>query len=134
MPKSPSKVFFRIFWKILAKTGPQSLYLCGFPRGKGVEMKVAPFRALTLFLVHRFSILFYVEMEVAPFRALTLKSGKIRNLKHLAVEMEVAPFRALTQPTATGRTGYSSVEMEVAPFRALTHHGFHIEIILFIRR
>ena len=23
--------FFRIFWKILAKTGPQTLYLCGFP-------------------------------------------------------------------------------------------------------
>ena len=54
------KAFFRIFWKILAKTGPQSLYLCGFPEAR--------------------------------------------------------------------------VEMEVAPFRALTHHGFHIEIILFIRQ
>ena len=72
MPKITfKKAFFRIFWKILAKTGPQSLYLCGFPEAR-------------------------VEMEVAPFRALTLKSGKIRNLKHLAVEMEVAPFRALT--------------------------------------
>ena len=40
------KAFFRIFWKILAKTGPQSLYLCGFPEAS-VEMKVAPFRALT---------------------------------------------------------------------------------------
>ena len=78
MPKITfKKAFFRIFWKILAKTGPQTLYLCGFPEAR-------------------------VEMEVAPFRALTLKSGKIRNLKHLAVEMEVAPFRALTQPTATG--------------------------------
>ncbi len=41
------KAFFRIFWKILAKTGPQSLYLCGFPEAR-VEMEVAPFRALTL--------------------------------------------------------------------------------------
>ena len=39
------KPFFRIFWKILAKTGPQPLYLCGFPEAS-VEMKVAPFRAL----------------------------------------------------------------------------------------
>ena len=38
--------FFRIFWKILAKTGPQTLYLCGFPEAS-VEMSVAPFRALT---------------------------------------------------------------------------------------
>ena len=38
--------FFRIFWKILAKTGPQTLYSCGFPEAS-VEMKVAPFRALT---------------------------------------------------------------------------------------
>ena len=47
MPKITfKKAFFRIFWKILAKTGPQSLYLCGFPEAS-VEMKVAPFRALT---------------------------------------------------------------------------------------
>ena len=47
MPKITfKKAFFRIFWKILAKTGPQSLYLCGFPEAR-VEMEVAPFRALT---------------------------------------------------------------------------------------
>ena len=34
---------------MLAKTGPQSLYLCGFPEAS-VEMEVAPFRALTLFV------------------------------------------------------------------------------------
>ena len=45
------KAFFRIFWKILAKTGPQSLYLCGFPEAS-VEMRVAPFRALTQQLYH----------------------------------------------------------------------------------
>ena len=47
MPKITfKKAFFRIFWKILAKTGSQSLYLCGFPEAS-VEMEVAPFRALT---------------------------------------------------------------------------------------
>ena len=47
MPKITfKKAFFRIFWKILAKTGPQGLYLCGFPEAS-VEMEVAPFRALT---------------------------------------------------------------------------------------
>ena len=47
MPKITfKKAFFRIFWKILAKTSPQSLYLCGFPEAS-VEMEVAPFRALT---------------------------------------------------------------------------------------
>ena len=51
MPKITfKKIFFRIFWKILAKTGPQSLYLCGFPEAI-VEMEVAPFRALTQFMI-----------------------------------------------------------------------------------
>ena len=73
MPKITFKnTFFRIFWKILAKTGPQSLYLCGFPEAR-VEMKVAPFRALThkqFSLINR-SITKSVEMKDAPFRALT---------------------------------------------------------------
>ena len=71
MPKITFKIaFFRIFWKILAKTGPQSLYLCGFPEAR-VEMKVAPFRALTSFAaVLFFSRFRFVEMKVAPFRAL----------------------------------------------------------------
>ena len=65
------KPFFRIFWKILAKTGPQPLYLCGFPEAS-VEMRVAPFRALT----HEYHDWHpcrcsHVEMKVAPFRALT---------------------------------------------------------------
>lgn len=72
MPKITfKKAFFRIFWKILAKTGPQSLYLCGFPEAS-VEMKVAPFRALTLPVQFAHDLgSFSVEMEVAPFRALT---------------------------------------------------------------
>ena len=56
MPKITfKKAFFRIFWKILAKTGPQSLYLCGFPEAS-VEMKVAPFRALTHPFMHNSNV------------------------------------------------------------------------------
>ena len=73
MPKITfKKAFFRIFWKILAKTGPQSLYLCGFPEAS-------------------------VEMEVAPFRALTHDPFSRCNQFRRDVEMEVAPFRPLTQ-------------------------------------
>ena len=67
MPKITfKKVFFRIFWKILCKKRVRKAFIYAGSQRQGVEMKVAPFRALTLFLVHRFSILFYVEMEVAP--------------------------------------------------------------------
>ena len=59
MPKITfKKAFFRIFWKILAKTGPQSLYLCGFPEAR-VEMKVAPFRALTQLLIRLLVVYVY---------------------------------------------------------------------------
>ena len=73
------KAFFRIFWKMLAKTGPQSLYLCGFPEVR-VEMKIAPFRALpqAVFCLH-FNIL--VEMKDAPFRAYNL-STRINKISH----------------------------------------------------
>ena len=65
------KAFFRIFWKILAETGQQTLYLCGFPEAS-VEMKDAPFRALTHVLwSYSFLISIQVEMKDAPFRALT---------------------------------------------------------------
>jgi len=48
MPKMTFKnAFFRIFWKIPAKTSPETFYLCGFPEAS-VEMRVAPFRALPL--------------------------------------------------------------------------------------
>ena len=72
MPKITfKKAFFRIFWKILAKTGPQTLYLCGFPEAS-VEMRVAPFRALTHSAAPAHGVpVFAVEMRVAPFRALT---------------------------------------------------------------
>lgn len=78
MPKITfKKAFFRIFWKILAKTGPQSLYLCGFPEAR-VEMEVAPFRALPhcIFLINS-SISSSVEMQVAPIRTLPQRDALI---------------------------------------------------------
>ena len=77
MPKITfKKAFFRIFWKILAKTGPQGLYLCGFPEAS-VEMEVAPFRALTHDIDVIITARHRVEMEVAPFRALTQTIYKV---------------------------------------------------------
>ena len=67
------KLFFRIFWKILAKTGPQTLYLCGFPEAS-VEMKVAPFRALTLFLGHLFFMVIIRGNEGRPFQGIDTES------------------------------------------------------------
>ena len=146
MPKITfKKAFFRIFWKILAKTGPQSLYLCGFPEAS-VEMKVAPFRALTPLLLSFFrfvlnsrnegrpfqgidttisyyfliSCLFNVEMKVAPFRALT-HASRMNLIQRVCVEMKVAPFRALTPFSFLFSYSFFKVEMKVAPFRALTH-------------
>ena len=70
MPKMTFKnAFFRIFWKIPAKTSPETLYLCGFPEAS-VEMRVAPFRALPQETVRTWATSIFVEMRVAPFRAL----------------------------------------------------------------
>ena len=49
---------------------PQSLYLCGFLEAR-VEMRVAPFRALTQYSFRQPVAYRAVEMRVAPFRALT---------------------------------------------------------------
>ena len=51
--------FVRIFRKISAKMSPQSLYLCGFLEVR-VEMKVAPFRALTQLFVLLILFLFFL--------------------------------------------------------------------------
>ena len=89
------KAFFRIFWKILAKTGPQTLYSCGFPEAS-VEMKVAPFRALTLGGPGSYIIFFYCGNEGRPIQGIDTVSG-IVCVEFCIVEMKVAPFRALTQ-------------------------------------
>ena len=75
---------------------PQSLYLCGVSEVR-VEMKVAPFRALThpCFVLN--NIVRAVEMKVAPFRALTQPNGISRYTSGLVVEMRVAPFRAFAR-------------------------------------
>ena len=70
MPKITfKKAFFRIFWKILAKTGPQSLYLCGFPEAS-VEMEVAPFRALTHFAGTDITVFNPCGNEGRPFQGI----------------------------------------------------------------
>ena len=70
MPKITfKKAFFRIFWKILAKTDPQSLYLCGFPEAS-VEMEVAPFRALTQNIVTPFLKVYHGRNEGRPFQGI----------------------------------------------------------------
>ena len=63
-------------------------------------MKVAPFRALTLFCLIS-KIFDKVEMKVAPFRALTQSIVIHGFLRVKVVEMRVAPFRALTQQICT---------------------------------
>ena len=74
MPKITfKKAFFRIFWKILAKTGPQSLYLCGFPESRG-RNEGRPIQGIDTPFIIKVEVSFYmnlVEMKVAPFRALT---------------------------------------------------------------
>ena len=125
MPKITfKKAFFRIFWKILAKTGSQSLYLCGFPEAS-VEMEVAPFRALTQSSLSRStSSSLFVEMEVAPFRALTL--FRYFQISHLGLQRRNGgrPFQGIDTLQAVGTVfGIDvQVEMEVAPFRALTQY------------
>ena len=98
MPKITfKKAFFRIFWKILAKTGPQSLYLCGFPEAS-VEMEVAPFRALTHNPVRA-----HIQEQLPcrnggrPFQGIDTFCVSDISDRRVLVEMEVAPFRALTQ-------------------------------------
>ena len=54
---------------------PQSLYLCGVSEVR-VEMKVAPFRALTQPNgISRYTSGLVVEMRVAPFRAFARSQG-----------------------------------------------------------
>ena len=52
--------------KISTKMSPQSLYLCGFPEVR-VEMKVAPFRALTQIDSTIFMNIDYGRNEGCPF-------------------------------------------------------------------
>ena len=99
MPKITFKnTFFRIFWKILAKTGPQSLYLCGFPEARG-RNEGRPIQGIDTILIEKSRLmLFAVEMKVAPFRALTRFAAVLYFSRFRFVEMKVAPFRALPRP------------------------------------
>ena len=80
MPKITfKKAFFRIFWKILAKTGSQSLYLCGFPEAS-VEMEVAPFRALTQLAIPVFLSRLPGRNGGRPYQGIVTEAEKTREL------------------------------------------------------
>ena len=123
MPKITfKKAFFRIFWKILAKTGPQSLYLCGFPEAS-VEMEVAPFRALTR-QTHAFVTYRCTRRNGGrPFQGIdTFTSAKVNPLSSRSGRNGGRPIQGIDTFLRLGSSNYLDiVEMEVAPFRALTH-------------
>ena len=87
-----------------------------------VEMRVAPFRALTLLddviFVHGSNR----RNEGRPFQGIDTHFTVVIELNCVIVEMRVAPFRALTHCLSTTcACARLPVEMRVAPFRALTH-------------
>ena len=75
MPKMTFKnAFFRIFWKIPAKTSPETLDLCGFPEAS-VEMWVAPFRALPPLFTHCHPKLPPSRNVGRPFQGIATRHG-----------------------------------------------------------
>ncbi len=120
MPKITfKKAFFRIFWKILAKTGPQSLYLCGFPEAR-VEMEVAPFRALTLYINdHLIFSHNFCRNGGRPFQG--IDTFLTRNFHDLECSCRNGgrPFQGIdTVFPLVFLSFLALVEMKVAPFRA----------------
>ena len=85
---------------------PQSLDLQGFPEAR-VEMKVAPFRALT--------------------RTVRLRS----RVSNLIVEMKVAPFRALTQFSSLICESFVFSRNEGRPIQGIDTQLFQRVIVLF---
>lgn len=73
---------------------PQSLDLQGFPEAR-VEMKVAPFRALTQFLSFPLHTSYFRRNEGRPIQGIDTSSSIINEFTITSVEMKVASFRAL---------------------------------------
>ena len=85
-------------------------------------MRVAPFRALTLYFVYSLSRVFFRRNEGCPFQGIDTTYASSSIFVSSTVEMRVAPFRALTHELVVAvAEGQTIVEMRVAPFRALTH-------------
>ena len=105
--------------KLLEKWTRKALIYKGFQR-QGVEMKVAPFRALTqLNKINWFHKCRNVEMKVAPFRALTHERA-FSLLPMYHGRNEGCPFQGIdTSSSIVNEFTITSVEMKVAPFRAL---------------
>ena len=74
---------------------PQSLDLQGFPEAR-VEMKVAPFRALTQFLSFPLHTSYFRRNEDRPIQGIDTSFIVALVFDIQPVEMKVAPFRALT--------------------------------------
>ena len=74
---------------------PQSLDLQGFPEAR-VEMKVAPFRALTQFLSFPLHTSYFRRNEGRPFQGIDTSFIVALVFDIQPVGMKVAPFRALT--------------------------------------
>ena len=74
---------------------PQSLDLQGFPEAR-VEMKVAPFRALTQFLSFPLHTSYFRRNEGRPIQGIDTSFIVALVFDIQPVEMKVAPFRALT--------------------------------------
>ena len=104
---------------------PQSLDLQGFSEAR-VEMKVAPFRALTPEAFYfRFSNA-HCRNEGRPFQGIDTSSFITKTSHIIYVEMKVAPFRALTHLSCVrSRRSLHLVEMKVAPFRAFLDLYMH---------
>ena len=97
---------------------PQSLDLQGFPEAR-VEMKVAPFRALTHTRFFSNTFLNNVEMKVASFRALT-HCMNLSSKPLLLCRNEGRPIQGIDTSFIVALVfDIQPVEMKVAPFRAL---------------
>ena len=80
--------------KLLKKWTRKALIYKGFPEAR-VEMKVAPFRALTQFLSFPLHTSYFRRNEGRPIQGIDTSSSIVNEFTITSVEMKVAPFRAL---------------------------------------
>ena len=86
---------------------PQSLYLCGVSEVR-VEMKVAPFRALTQPNgISRYTSGLVVEMRVAPFRALTHSYWDV-SVRVINCRNEGCPIQGICKISGINSLGFFS--------------------------
>ena len=107
---------------------PQSLDLQGFSEAR-VEMKVAPFRALTPEAFYfRFSNA-HCRNEGRPFQGIDTSSFITKTSHIIYVEMKVAPFRALTLFLSVLSYALSFCRNEGRPFQGISR-SLHALILI----